>query len=63
MSLGMQCDACQAAVCAQAKPLSLLHVFHHSIVVVMAYLWLEAAQSLQQIALLTNTGIHVMMYY
>jgi hypothetical protein len=38
-------------------------VFHHSIVVVMAYLWLEAAQSLQQIALLTNTGIHVMMYY
>jgi hypothetical protein len=29
----------------------------------MAYLWLEAAQSLQQIALLTNTGIHVMMYY
>lgn len=23
----------------------------------MAYLWLEAAQSLQQIALLTNTGV------
>lgn len=29
----------------------------------MAYLWLDAAQSLQQIALLTNTGIHVLMYY
>ena len=26
-------------------------------VVVMAYLWLEAGQSLQQIALLTNTGV------
>lgn len=29
----------------------------------MAFLWLDAAQSLQQIALLTNTGIHVLMYY
>jgi hypothetical protein len=38
-------------------------VFHHSVVVIMAYLWLESAQSLQQIALLTNTGIHVLMYY
>ena len=29
----------------------------------MAFWWLEAAQSLQQIALLTNTAIHVLMYY
>ena len=29
----------------------------------MAYLWLEEAQSLQQIALLTNTFIHVGMYF
>jgi len=47
----------------QAKPLSFLHVFHHATVVVMAYLWLEAGQSLQQIALLTNTGVHVVMYW
>ncbi|BDA40990.1 Putative elongation of fatty acids protein DDB_G0272012 [Coccomyxa sp. Obi] len=47
----------------KAKPLSFLHVFHHSVVVVMSFLWLDAAQSLQQIALLTNTGIHVLMYY
>ncbi|KAK9823087.1 hypothetical protein WJX72_000106 [[Myrmecia] bisecta] len=47
----------------KAKPLSVLHVFHHSVVVPMAFLWLEAAQSLQQIALLINTGIHVVMYY
>jgi hypothetical protein len=48
---------------AQGKPLTVLHVFHHSIVVVMAWLWLEAAQSLQQLALLVNTGVHVVMYY
>ena len=47
----------------QAKPLSVLHVFHHSVVVVMSFLWLDAAQSLQQVALLTNTAIHVIMYY
>ncbi|KAK9831878.1 hypothetical protein WJX81_004455 [Elliptochloris bilobata] len=47
----------------KAKPMSFLHVFHHSIVVIMAYLWLEAAQSLQQIALLTNTAIHTLMYW
>jgi GNS1/SUR4 family len=38
-------------------------VFHHAVVVVMAYLWLAEAQSLQQIALLTNTFVHVVMYY
>ena len=47
----------------QAKPLSFLHVFHHSFVVVMAFLWLAAAQSLQHVALMTNAGIHVLMYY
>ena len=47
----------------QAKPLTLLHVFHHSLVVFMAYFWLDATQSLQHIALLTNTAIHVIMYY
>lgn len=45
------------------KPLSLLHVYHHAVVVVMCYLWLEYQQSLQVIALLTNTGIHVIMYF
>lgn len=47
----------------QAKPLSLLHVFHHAVVPTMAFLWLEAAQSLQHIALLTNAGVHVIMYF
>ena len=53
-------DCC---LCMQGKKLTFLHVFHHAWVVVMAFWWLEAAQSLQQIALLTNTAIHVLMYY
>ena len=52
-----------SALLPQGKPLSFLHVFHHATVVVMAYLWLAAGQSLQQIALLTNTGVHVVMYW
>lgn len=50
-------------LCMQGKKLTFLHVFHHAWVVMMAFWWLEAAQSLQQIALLTNTAIHVLMYY
>ena len=67
----------------KAQPLTLLHVFHHAVVLVMAYgvrarrpracggcpaltrarrtQWLEYAQSLQVIALLANTGVHVVM--
>eukprot|EP00884_Botryococcus_braunii_P010516 jgi/Botrbrau1/19466/Bobra.0338s0086.1 len=47
----------------KGKPLTVLHVFHHSVVVVMAWLWLDQAQSLQQLALMFNTGVHVIMYY
>ena len=47
----------------QAKKLTFLHVFHHATVVVMAWLWLHSAQSLQTVALLTNTFVHVVMYY
>eukprot|EP00897_Mesotaenium_endlicherianum_P005527 jgi/Mesen1/5001/ME000025S04401 len=45
------------------KPLSVLHVYHHALVIVMCYLWLQERQSLQTIGLLTNTGIHVVMYF
>jgi hypothetical protein len=44
------------------KPLSALHVWHHAVVILMSWLWLEHAQSLQLIAMLTNTGVHVIMY-
>jgi hypothetical protein len=69
----------------KGQPLTFLHVFHHAVVLTMAYgvrsprltrtqphpraadaaapaaQWLEFAQSLQVVALLTNTGIHVIM--
>lgn len=47
----------------KGKPLTFLHVGHHTLVCPMAYLWLSEAQSLQHIGLLFNTGIHVVMYY
>ena len=36
------------------RPLTLLHVYHHAVVVAMCYLWLATRQSLMPIALLTN---------
>ena len=47
----------------KAKPASLLHVFHHALVVVMAWLWVDQAQTLQWGGLLTNTAVHVVMYW
>jgi hypothetical protein len=44
------------------RPLSFLHVFHHATVVFMCFFWLQDTQSLQIIALLTNTAVHVIMY-
>lgn len=40
-----------------------LNVYHHSIVVFMAWWWLEYAQSIQFYGLLFNTSVHVIMYY
>jgi fatty acid elongase 3 len=40
-----------------------LHVYHHAAVLVMAWAWLEYAQTLQYVGLLFNTGVHVVMYY
>jgi len=39
-----------------------LNVYHHSLVVFMAWLWLDCAQSLQHIGILANTAVHVVMY-
>lgn len=44
------------------RPLTFLHVFHHAIVVIMSFFWLQYSQSLQIIALLTNTAVHMLMY-
>jgi hypothetical protein len=42
--------------------LSFLHVYHHSTVVIMCYLWLHTSQSLFPVALVTNALVHVVMY-
>ncbi|XP_006650449.2 elongation of fatty acids protein 3-like [Oryza brachyantha] len=44
------------------RPLTLLHVYHHAVVIVMCYLWLATRQSLMPIALATNATVHVVMY-
>ncbi|GAB2227416.1 hypothetical protein Droror1_Dr00009237 [Drosera rotundifolia] len=41
---------------------SFLHVYHHATVVIMCYIWLETAQSLFPVALVTNATVHAVMY-
>ncbi|KAK9690076.1 hypothetical protein RND81_09G103200 [Saponaria officinalis] len=45
-----------------SRRLSFLHVYHHAMVVVMCYIWLETSQSLFIIALITNVSVHTVMY-
>lgn len=40
-----------------------LHVYHHAVVLLMAWFWLEYVQTLQFLGLLFNTSVHVVMYY
>mmetsp|Transcript_5916 Transcript_5916/g.8821 ORF Transcript_5916/g.8821 Transcript_5916/m.8821 type:complete len:256 (-) Transcript_5916:2167-2934(-) len=40
-----------------------LHVYHHSIVILNTWFWLESAASMQFIGVLFNTAVHVVMYY
>ena len=54
-------DTCILAL--KGKTMSFLHVFHHAVMPIMCWLWLQQRQSLHEIALLTNTSIHVIMYY
>ncbi|EMS45747.1 Elongation of fatty acids protein 2 [Triticum urartu] len=44
------------------RPLTLLHVYHHALVIAMCYLWLATRQSLMPVALVTNAAVHVVMY-
>lgn len=44
------------------RRLSILHVYHHATVIVMCYVWLETAQSLFPVALVTNATVHTVMY-
>jgi hypothetical protein len=40
-----------------------LHVYHHSLVILMSWMWLEYSPSLRFAGLLFNTLVHVVMYY
>lgn len=40
-----------------------LHVYHHSVVLFMAWGWCEYCQTLQWGGLVFNTAVHVVMYY
>ncbi|XP_057740716.1 uncharacterized protein LOC130957891 [Arachis stenosperma] len=42
--------------------LSFLHVYHHSNVVIMCYIWLQTSQTLFPAVLFTNASVHVLMY-
>lgn len=44
------------------RRLTFLHVYHHSAVVVMCYIFLQTSQSLFPLVLLTNASVHVLMY-
>ncbi|XVF68119.1 hypothetical protein PTKIN_Ptkin10aG0177600 [Pterospermum kingtungense] len=44
------------------KRLSFLHVYHHSMVVIMCYVCLESAQSSFSMVMVTNCVVHLVMY-
>ncbi|XWS40319.1 hypothetical protein CRYUN_Cryun18bG0130500 [Craigia yunnanensis] len=44
------------------KRLSFLHVYHHSMVVIMCYMCLDCARSSFSMVLVTNCAVHVVMY-
>ena len=56
-------DTILARLNGSSLPFPVLHIFHHSCVLVMAWAWLEYAQTLQFGGLLFNTFVHVVMYY
>lgn len=56
-------DTVLALSCGSIPPSFNLHVFHHALVPLMAWLWLETLQSLQFVGLIANTFVHVIMYY
>nr|KYP63160.1 Elongation of fatty acids protein 1 [Cajanus cajan] len=44
------------------KRLTFLHVYHHSTVVVMCYIWLQTSQTLFPAVLFTNASVHVLIF-
>lgn len=44
-------------------PNYVLHVYHHSCVIFMGWIWMQSGASIQFIGLLFNCFVHVIMYY
>ena len=45
------------------KPLDFLHVYHHAVVALMCFNWMNHSQSLQTMGLMFNALVHVIMYF
>ena len=50
-------------LCLRKRPLTLLHVYHHSIVVLLTYLWVSSDYALYWWTVWLNTMVHVFMYF
>jgi hypothetical protein len=44
-------------------PLSFLHVFHHSVVLLMSWVWLQEGLQFHFFGIAFNTFVHIIMYY
>jgi len=45
------------------KPITFLHVFHHSTVVAMVWLWIDENLIYASLGMAFNTFVHIIMYY
>jgi len=45
------------------RPLTVLHVYHHSVVILLTYLWVASDYSLFWWTVWLNTMVHVFMYF
>lgn len=45
------------------RPLNFLHVYHHSIVIPLFYVYMSTSMVLQWILVVANSSVHVAMYY
>lgn len=50
-------------LCLRKRPLTVLHVYHHSVVILLTYLWVASDYSLFWWTVWLNTMVHVFMYF
>ncbi|KAJ3343969.1 hypothetical protein HDU91_000315 [Kappamyces sp. JEL0680] len=62
-SLAMFIAGAMGAFEVYQKPIIFLHWYHHAIVILMVWGWLEAKFGFGVFGLLFNTGVHVFMYW